>query len=87
MRPGLSHTRCSERELPCLVLAMQCAVLSRVREIRWTERAEDHIARHQVTPDGVEQVVNTRPRLVLTGKDDTEYIFGTTRAAATCWSC
>lgn len=51
-----------------------------VREIRWTERAEDHIAAHGVTPDEVEQVVNTRPRLVLPGRDETEYVFGTTDA-------
>ncbi len=49
-----------------------------MREIRWTERAEDHIAVHAVTPDEVEQVVNTRPRLVLTGREETEYVFGTT---------
>lgn len=51
-----------------------------VREIRWTERAEDHIAAHAVTPDEVEQVVNTRPRLTLPGRDETEYIFGTSDA-------
>lgn len=51
-----------------------------VREIRWTERAEDHIAAHGVTPDEVEQVVATRPRLVLRGREDTEYVFGATAA-------
>lgn len=51
-----------------------------VREIRWTERAEEHIAAHNVTPDEVEQVVNTRPRLVLRGRESTEYAFGTTAA-------
>lgn len=51
-----------------------------MREIRWTESAEDHIVAHGVTPDEVEQVVNTRPRLVLTGRDETEYVFGTTSA-------
>lgn len=51
-----------------------------VREIRWTERAEEHIAAHNVTPDEVEQVVNTRPRLVLRGRESTEYVFGTTTA-------
>lgn len=51
-----------------------------VREIRWTETAEDHIAAHAVTPDEVEQVVNTRPRLVLNGRDGTEYVFGRTSA-------
>lgn len=51
-----------------------------VREIRWTERAEDHIAAHDVTPDEVEQVVNTRPRLTLPGRDGVEYVFGTSDA-------
>jgi uncharacterized DUF497 family protein len=51
-----------------------------VREIRWTERAEDHIAAHGVTPTEVEQVVNTRPRLALPGRDKTEYLFGTSDA-------
>jgi uncharacterized DUF497 family protein len=51
-----------------------------VREIRWTEAAEDHIAVHGVAPDEVEQVVNTRPRLVLAGREETEYVFGTTDA-------
>jgi uncharacterized DUF497 family protein len=51
-----------------------------VREIRWTEEAEDHIAAHKVSPDEVEQVVNTRPRLVIAGRENTEYLFGTTEA-------
>jgi hypothetical protein len=49
-----------------------------VREIRWTERAEDRVSTHAVSPGEVEQVVNTRPRLVLTGREGTEYVFGTT---------
>lgn len=56
------------------------STLPDVREIRWTEDAEDHIAAHTVTPDEVEQVVNTRPRLLLTGREGTEYVFGTTSA-------
>lgn len=51
-----------------------------VREILWTERSEDHVAVHAITPDEVEQVVNTRPRLVLVGREETEYVFGTTDA-------
>jgi len=51
-----------------------------VREIRWTEESEDHIARHGVTPDEVEQVINTRPRLVVTGAEEVVYVFGTTDA-------
>jgi uncharacterized protein len=30
-----------------------------VREIRWTDKSEDHIAAHDVTPDEVEQVLYT----------------------------
>lgn len=51
-----------------------------VRGIRWTEEAEDHVAAHAVTPDEVEQVVTTRPRLVVKGRGETEYLFATTDA-------
>ena len=51
-----------------------------MREIRWTDKAEDHIAAHNITPDEVEQIVYTRPRLVLRGREGTEYVFGTTDA-------
>jgi uncharacterized protein len=50
------------------------------REIRWTDKSEDHIAAHNVTPDEVEQLIYTRPRLVLKGAEGTEYVFGTTDA-------
>jgi hypothetical protein len=47
----------------------------------WTEESEHHIwTRHEVTPAEVEEVVNTRPRLVEPGRDDTEQVFGTTAA-------
>jgi len=49
-----------------------------VREIRWTDKSEAHIAVHNVTPDEVEQVLYARPRLVLKGAEGTEYAFGTT---------
>lgn len=51
-----------------------------VREIRWTEDSEAHIARHNVTPAEVEEVVYMRPRLVEPGRDDTELVFGRTTA-------
>ena len=51
-----------------------------VREIRWTDAAEDHIAAHGVTTDEVEQVVNSRPRLLLIGREGTQYLFGRTNA-------
>ena len=49
-----------------------------MREIRWTDKSEDHIAAHNVTPEEVEQVLYARPRLVLKGAEGTEYAFGTT---------
>ena len=50
-----------------------------VQEIFWTDEAEAHIwSRHQVTPDEVEQIVYTRPRLVTNGRDNTTYVFGQT---------
>lgn len=51
-----------------------------MREIRWTERSEDHIARHDVEPIEVEQVIYTRPRLVTDGRGQTTLVFGTTDA-------
>lgn len=52
-----------------------------MREILWTEDSEDHIwTRHRVLADEVEQVVNTRPRWVRRGKEDTEQLYGVTDA-------
>jgi hypothetical protein len=51
-----------------------------VREIRWTPESEEHIWGHRVTPDQVEQVVYTRPRLALKGRDGTTCMFGQTDA-------
>jgi len=42
----------------------------------WTEENEDHIwSRHEILPDEVEQVVNTRPRWVTKGTANTELIY------------
>lgn len=51
-----------------------------MREIPWTEQSEDHIARHGVAPDDVEDVVFSRPRLVARGRENATLIFGTTGA-------
>lgn len=51
-----------------------------VREIRWTEDSEAHIARHKVDPADVEQAVFSRPRLVDSGSGGTRVVFGTTDA-------
>lgn len=58
-----------------------------VREIRWTEESEDHIARHEVTPGEVEQVVNARPRLVVAGTEGSSTCSVQRTPAGTCsWS-
>jgi len=45
------------------------------------DESEEHIwTRHQVTPAEVEQVVNTRPRLTVTGRSETQSVYGTTDA-------
>ncbi|WP_285753428.1 hypothetical protein [Lentzea sp. NBRC 105346] len=51
-----------------------------MRELRWTEWSEEHIARHGVTPAEVEEVAYTRPRWITRGREDTTLIFGTTNA-------
>lgn len=73
----LQGARCGTRRIAthCEAVVLLC-----VREIRWTEEAEDHIAGHDVTPDEVEQLVNSRPRLVVAGRQETEYVFGATSA-------
>ena len=46
----------------------------------WTEAAEEHIARHGVQPNEVEDVLYGRPRLVAPGRDGTTLVLGTTAA-------
>jgi uncharacterized protein len=49
-------------------------------EIRWTEESEEHIARHRVAPDEVEEAIYGRRRLVAPGRQGTRLVFGTTAA-------
>lgn len=51
-----------------------------MREIRWKEWSERHIARHGVRPGEVEEVVHQRPRLVRAGKGGTTLVYGQTAA-------
>jgi uncharacterized DUF497 family protein len=48
--------------------------------VSWTESAEAHIARHQVAPHEVEEVLYGRPRYLAPGRGDTRLAFGTTAA-------
>lgn len=48
------------------------------RELVWTEASVEHIGRHAVRADEVEDAVNGRPVLTLRGRDDTTEVYGTT---------
>ena len=48
--------------------------------ILWTEKSEDHIAKHNVTPDEVEEVLFGRPRLWVPGRQGTRLCLGQTDA-------
>lgn len=50
------------------------------RAIHWTERSEEHDARHSITPEEVEQAVFGRPHFETSGRDDSTLIYGTTDA-------
>lgn len=45
-----------------------------------TEDSESHIARHHLTPLEVEPVLYSRPRLAVSGRDDTTEVPGQTDA-------
>lgn len=45
----------------------------------WTERSEDHISHHDVTPQ-VETLVNSRPIYTSDGRDATTLVHGVTDA-------
>ncbi|HEX5199698.1 BrnT family toxin [Paractinoplanes rhizophilus] len=48
--------------------------------ILWTGTSEDHIAKHNVTPDEVEEVLYGRPRLRVPGRQSTYLVLGQTAA-------
>lgn len=50
------------------------------RELYWNQSSEGHIAKHDVWPAEVEEVVNTRPRYETNGRDDTVLVYGQTDA-------
>ncbi|MGH3798357.1 MAG: hypothetical protein ACRDSP_26210 [Pseudonocardiaceae bacterium] len=58
-----------------------------MRKIRWTSESEAHIARHGVTPEEVEQAVNSRPRYEARGREDSTLLYGATENGRfSCWS-
>jgi hypothetical protein len=48
------------------------------RTIRWTDWSENHIGRHDVSADDVEDVLFTSPQVVVPGERGTTIVFGTT---------
>lgn len=48
--------------------------------VTWTDKSEEHIARHNVRPDEVEDVLFSRPRYRTPGIDGTTLVFGQSRA-------
>ncbi len=48
--------------------------------ITWTEESEDHIARHGVTPEEVQEALYTRPRWITPGRSRTTLVFAMTEA-------
>lgn len=50
------------------------------RELVWTDASEAHIARHNVTPAEVEEIVNTRPRWEHPGVEGSLLVYGQTMA-------
>lgn len=46
----------------------------------WTDDAEDHIARHAVTPEEVQAVVHVGPRWVTGGRAGTTLVYGKSEA-------
>ena len=48
--------------------------------ITWTEESEDHIARHGVAPEEVQEALYTRPRWIAPGRSATTLVFAVTDA-------
>lgn len=52
----------------------------RALEVAWSDESEAHIARHNVAPREVEEVLSSRPLLYRKGREGTRYVFGKTYA-------
>lgn len=50
------------------------------RELAWSEESEAHIAKHNVAPFEVEEVVNTWPQWEHPGAEDATLVYGQTAA-------
>lgn len=50
------------------------------RELAWSDKSEAHIAKHNVAPSEVEEVVNTRPRWEHADAESSILVYGQTTA-------
>ena len=50
------------------------------RELAWSDDNEAHIAKHNVEPSEVEEVVNTRPQWEHAGAEESILVYGQTAA-------
>lgn len=46
--------------------------------ITWTEESEDHIARHDVAPEEIQEALYTRPRWITAGRSGTTLVYAMT---------
>lgn len=49
-------------------------------EVRWTAWSENHVARHAVSPQEVEEALFAQPRWITKGRNDTTLVHGRTDA-------
>ena len=49
-------------------------------ELTWNEDIEAHIARHNIVPGEVEEVLGSHPKKYLDGRNEIKLVFGTTNA-------
>ena len=78
---GPTRRRPRTRVVPARSGVFICIALhysAEVWEICWTEEAEEHISRHGVAPDEVEDVLYSRPRHTVRGRENTTLVYGQT---------
>lgn len=55
-----------------------CIVMHTISRIRWTDQAIEHLARHHVTPEEVEEACFNGEPLIRSGRDGLHYVLGQT---------
>lgn len=55
-----------------------CIVMHTISRIRWTDQAIEHLSRHGVTPEEVEEVCFGGEPLIRSGREGLHYVLGQT---------